>query len=212
MSSLHSQTVTTALPCVPYLATQQWYAEWLRLRLQGCGESEARAGASAACGLRARDFTHCELPSAESKIRLSVAVEGGGNVLKRLPPESVSLSGHGRWPSVHLGALNAVYGRSAYFDHLHDRLTAAYTDVEGRPLSALCDRLHDVQIALAIPQGMLQYLSALPSEQEAHLRNICADYAHAYRAELPFLDLLMHYGPDAIFVLLSTFYSQVDAT
>ncbi|MDE5795581.1 MAG: hypothetical protein K2H75_00565, partial [Muribaculaceae bacterium] len=135
--SLSSESSAHSLPCVPYMATQQWYAEWLHRRLQGDSEAEARVTASSGCQLRPRDFTHCVLPSPSGEIRLSVAVEGGSGILKRLCPEEVCMSGHGRWPSVHLGALNALYGRAAYFDHLYDSLTAAYNDVEGNPLYKL---------------------------------------------------------------------------
>lgn len=202
--------VDNSLPCVPYLATQQWYAEWLHRRLQGNSEGEARAAASSACRLRPRDFTHCVLPSPSGEIRLSVAVEGGSGILKRLRPEDVCMSGHGRWPSVHLGALNALYGRAAYFDHLHDSLIGAYNDVEGHRLSELCDRLHGLQTALAFPPDILYTFSVLSTIEKIHLQEICSDYAHAYRSELPFLELIMHYGPDAIFILLSTFYLKVD--
>ncbi|MDE5877079.1 MAG: WbqC family protein [Muribaculaceae bacterium] len=208
--SLTSKSSACSLPCVPYLATQQWYAEWLRRRLQGDSEAEARIAASSACQLRSRDFTHCVLPSSSGEIRLSVSVEGGSGMLKCLRPEDVRMSGHGRWPSVHLGALNALYGRSAYFEHLHDSLIVAYTDVEGHLLSELCNRLHDLQTALAFPRDMLHTLSALSTVEKVRLQEICSEYAHVYRSELPFLELIMRYGPDAIFVLLSTFYLKVD--
>lgn len=198
--------VDDSLPCVPYLATQQWYAEWLCRRLQGIDEAVARSAASVACGLRRRDFTRCTLPSAAGEIRLSVAVDGGSGMLKRLPPEAVQMSGHGRWPSVHLGALNSLYSRTPYFEHLHDSLTVAYADVEGRPLSGLCDCLHNIQIALLLPDGLLHSFAELSPEGLDRLRAVCFDYAGLYRPGVPFIDLLMHCGPDAIFVLLSSFY------
>lgn len=191
------------LPCVPYMATQQWYAEWLRQRLNGVDEAVARSAASAACRLHPRDFARCELQSAAGGIRLSVAVEGGSSILKRLPPEAVVMSGHGRWPAVHLGALNALYARTPYFDHLHDSLTAAYNDIEGNPLYELCERLHSIQTALLLPADTLRSFVMLSPAEYLRLRTVCSDYAQVYRPGVPFIDLLMRYGPDAIFVLLS---------
>ena len=201
--SLTSESSVQSLPCVPYLATQQWYAEWLHRRLQGNSEAAARAAASSACQLRPRDFTHCVLPSPSGEIRLSVAVEGGSGILKRLPPEDVRMSGHGRWPSVHLGAFNALYGRTAYFDHLYDSLTAAYNDVEGNPLYELCECLHGLQTALFLPADTLRSFAMLSHAEYLRLQDICSEYARVYRPCVPLLDLLMRYGPDAIFVLLS---------
>lgn len=59
---------------------------------------------------------------------LSLPVAGGRAALARALSDGtpVMLSPHGRWAHVHMGALAAAYGRTPYWIHCCDGLTAAY--------------------------------------------------------------------------------------
>lgn len=48
---------------------------------------------------------------------LTVPVVGGASAAKRLKPWQLEISGHGDWTRIHLGALDAAYGREPYFGH-----------------------------------------------------------------------------------------------
>ncbi len=77
----------------------------------------------------AADIRHCNRALIGRGVLLTVPVEGGSRSLKRLEHacggraeaqadlRSPRISLHGDWPRVHLGALEAVYGRAPFFAH-----------------------------------------------------------------------------------------------
>lgn len=161
----------------PYLAPLAWYA-----------------GAEAAL----RPNT-CVLPDG---IVLRVPVEGGRKVLERLGPGQVMVSGHGRWQAEHLGAVNALWSRTAYYDHLRPRLEEAYAGAVGRPLAELCLRLHTIQMELLGVPGTQAAFEALRQSDPALAAGLRSDTLRRCPCtDGPLLGLLMHLGPDAIFLL-----------
>lgn len=82
-----------------------------------CGSDEHFGGKMLARTLIAGDRT------------LSVPVEGGGSRLKTSRQDILSsllISDHGRWRQEHLGAWNAAYGRTPYFQHVFPRIEEVY--------------------------------------------------------------------------------------
>lgn len=62
------------------------------------------------------------------EVILSVPVEGGNSQLKSrcLQIGDVMISRHGEWQHRHLGAWQAMYGKTPYFQHLFPRLQEVY--------------------------------------------------------------------------------------
>lgn len=68
--------------------------------------------------MKTREYTRTliESNSPEGMV-LTVPVVGGSSAAKRLKPSQLEISAHGDWTRIHLGAMEAAYGREPYFQH-----------------------------------------------------------------------------------------------
>lgn len=65
-----------------------------------------------------REYTRTRVSSNSPEgMMLTVPVVGGSSAVKRLHPEELEVSGHGDWTRIHLGAIDAAYGKEPYFQH-----------------------------------------------------------------------------------------------
>lgn len=184
---------------VPYLPTLRWYAVWFGSRCRGMEEEESQAYANRVCGISGKDFARTVIASPTGPVRLSVAVEGGAPRLKRTGAESaVSLSDHGNWPHVHLGAIEAIYGRAPYYQYLMPEL---HDILEDRPvkLKELNRRLHTWITGYFQPSGGIRIADAVRRRGEEIGRKLDPD--------ISVIDALMRYGPETNLVLIH-YYSE----
>lgn len=166
----------------PYLASLLW--------VQG------KAGAP-----KTREYTRTliESNSPEGMV-LTVPVVGGASAVKRLKPSGLEVSDHGDWTRIHLGAIEAAYGREPYFQYLF---------LELAPVIAA----HPQQLArlnVLLMERMMRFIRY--RENIAEIRRLresnperCADIARRLEAKVDprhsFIEPLFRLGPDAIFLL-----------
>ncbi len=99
------------------MASAGWYAAWIRACINGSEDPEGEANRK--LGVKGKDFARCIIPVQGKPAFLSVAVEGGAHSLCRNGAQDrLTLSMHGGWPRVHMGAVEAVYGRSPFYPYL----------------------------------------------------------------------------------------------
>lgn len=152
--------------------------------------------------LKTRDYTRTLIESnAFEGMLLTVPVVGGSSAVKRFRPEVLEVSGHGDWTRIHLGAIEAAYGREPYFRHLFPEIASA---IEGHP-----QQLTDLNVLLMERMlGFIDYPDAIESVRS--LRKSSPDRCMAIARWLEsrivpahsFLESLFRLGPDAIFLLL----------
>ena len=114
----------------PFAPSADWWRRYLRLRMEGLESPEAAAGASAAAGTKGKDYARSQIAGG---VRIGVPVEGGASVLKR--GSNPRLSEHGKWRREHLGAWQAAYGRTPYYEHLMPLLERIYAESEREELT-----------------------------------------------------------------------------
>ncbi|MDE6771667.1 MAG: WbqC family protein [Muribaculaceae bacterium] len=178
---------------IPYIPSAAWYACWLKARSLNMSDPEAIVFANRSVGSDGKDFARCRIAGNVSPTLLSVAVEGGAARLRaKGAARTARLSSHGNWPHVHLGAFEAAYGRSPYYQHIMPpiRQVLSHTPIL---LSDLNKRIHDVVSEfLDIPPSGIE----IPSER-------CLEIADSINANLSVADALMRLGPEASLGLLS---------
>lgn len=136
--------------------------------------------------------------------RLTVPVEGGVRRLRGLKEgdamPDMRVSDHGRWPHVHLGAIETLYSSAPYFDHYFpgvERLLRRAPE----SFAELCAGSTRLLLEGVDAEKLLPALSC-PSEavreESERLRKEVDD-------RLSFLDPLFRFGPQAIFLLVRTF-------
>lgn len=116
---------------VPFAPSAAWYAAWWQARRKGLTDAESISAANIATSIRGKDYARCRIMANGNEIILSMAIEGGAARLKRssLIP-SAQLSDHGNWRHVHLGALEAAYGRCPFYQHLTPLIRDIYNSQE----------------------------------------------------------------------------------
>ncbi|MDE5870495.1 MAG: WbqC family protein [Muribaculaceae bacterium] len=151
--------------------------------------------------LKTRDYTRTVVESNSTEgIVLTVPVAGGSSAAKRLKPESLEISAHGDWTRIHLGAIEAAYGREPYFQHLFPEIQSIINDYPQQLV-----RLN--VLLMEKMMGFIGYAKAI--EDIRHLRKVnparCTDITLRLESKIDpahsFLEPLFRLGPDSIFLL-----------
>lgn len=172
----------------PFGASVAWVSAYLDGLASGESDTEAREGASRLAGVKGKEFARCRI----STLTLTVPVEGGAGVLKHRGADPV-LSEHGKWRREHLGALNAAYGRTPYYEHLMPQIEEIYKNSEGIRLEEFNRRLLDVALG---------WLTPMPDAAERErLKGVIGEKRRETDCALSIFDVLFRLGKEGVFAL-----------
>ncbi len=169
----------------PYLASTTW--------LQGNISS---------LSLKARDYTRTLIESNHPEgIVLTVPIVGGSSAAKRLKPENLEISDHGDWTRIHLGALEAAYGKEPYFVHLFPELAPV---IENYPqhLATLNVLLMEKMMDFLGYRDAIEEIRKLRDKNPERYGNIAKRLESKINPAHSFLEPLFRLGPDSIFLLM----------
>lgn len=162
--------------------------------------------------LKTREYTRTliESNSPEGMV-LTVPVVGGSSAAKRLRPELLEVSDHGDWTRIHIGAIEAAYGREPYFQHLFPEIAAVINDYPQHLAGLnvlLMEKMMDF-IGYAEVIGEIRNLRAANPER-------CSAITIRLESKIDpthsFLEPLFRLGPDAIFLLMESRLSSLRPT
>lgn len=186
---------------IPAAASVRWYSRWLRHSLSGLDDPQACDAASVDLRIDPKSLRRYAVPDPRTP---------GGSVMLSIPVRKGSglLSDHGNWPHVHLGTLNALYGRSPYFPFLYDQLQPVFENALGNgdveaPLSlaGLNQELHRVVTSWIDLEAATDALNA-PVDQ------VCREFATKVNFSFSILDAVFRFGKDTVFVLLNDMFDD----
>lgn len=130
---------------------------------------------------------------------LTVPVEGGARALKahaRGSGMALQVSLHGRWPHVHLGALEALFGRTPFFPHYFPDVA----EIISRPPALLADLTGGIDRIVRRALNLDALLPLLEAPAPAVITESKRIARHT-EASAPMLEALFRFGPEAIFLL-----------
>lgn len=173
-------TVRAGMP--PYLASTRW--------------CQGKAGA-----LKTRDYTRTLIGSNSPEgMTLTVPVAGGASAVKRMGPDELMISDHGEWTRIHLGAIEAAYGREPYFQHLFPEIEEI---ICGYP-----KYLSDLNVSLmGCLMGFLNFSDSYPEVERLRLKNPqrCSDIRTRLQSKVDpahsLMEPLFRFGQDTLFML-----------
>lgn len=178
---------------IPYLASADWYAEHL------FGEGKTVAA------LPNRTLVSAPGMGGEG-LRLTVPVAGGSKALKRglVSGEGLTVSGHGDWPRIHLGALEAAYGREPFWRHIDGEVAHILMQSVGMELRELNARLDGLISRFLRPDVIIREWERMSEAERDRMR----EYGAILREECPssaetFLARAAALGRDALLTILS---------
>lgn len=151
--------------------------------------------------MKTREYTRTLIGSNSPEgIVLTVPVVGGSSAAKRLRPEQLEISSHGDWTRIHLGAIEAAYGREPYFQHFFPgiaEIIADYPsmleDMNGRLLSCMLSDISYEENILEFEEMKTLHLSRYADIRNRLMKKV--DPSHS------FIEPLFSLGRDSLFLL-----------
>lgn len=137
-------------------------------------------------------------------LTLTVPVEGGSGALKRLLPDKIGISQHGRWQRVHLGALEARLGRTPFWRYLEPDVAPLIADASGS-LVALTSALDTVLSRFLDLENLVPELRETARLNPERLAHLSERFLRNADPALPLLVQGALNGRDAIFTLTPAF-------
>lgn len=185
----------------PYAASIKWYVAWLRHRLADLDDSRA-------CEAASHDF-----PDAKA-VRRTLIASGNkpeGQLLTvSLCHNSDLLSDHGNWPHVHLGALNAAYGRTPFFTPLFDQLSVLLGSVP-ESLPDLNRQMHVIITAWIDTEAVAQFIkNHWNLDRHSAVIKHARELATIVNTDFSILDAIFRLGRETTLLLLAGIINERD--
>lgn len=177
----------------PFSVTFRWLEAYLNALKESVDDTAARVYADRAVALAGKSFARCQLRG----ITLTIPVEGGAAVLKRRDASPL-LSGHGKWRREHIGAFNAIYGRTPYFEHLMPQIRKVYDESQGISLEQFNSKL--LQVAL----HWLDIGACI--EIKPHLQDVVKETKARIDDNLSIFDAIFRLGKQTGWIFVSSTY------
>lgn len=145
----------------------------------------------------------------DAEMTLTIPVEGGISVVKRIPPEQWQVSDRRPWRHTHIGALRAAYSRTPYYIHYGGAIEQIISDTHLQLVWQIADGIDSQVRRVMDVSGFMRALSAAtPADRERCLRYGAELRRHTAAAHVAMLHNIFHFGPDAIFLLVDSFIER----
>lgn len=183
----------------PYAPSLGWYVCWLQNILDGKSEQDAIAQANS--GISPKKFVRTDISDKNGNIiSLSMAIEGGGRKTRNINNiENSLLSEHGNWRKNHLGALEAVYGRTPFFEHIIPSLSVPYQNRSLLSLKEFNSAIHQVLSRFLLREIPLTRLISYAGSPVVSER--AKELASKINPEISVIDSFMKFGPETLFAI-----------
>lgn len=134
---------------------------------------------------------------------LTVPVEGGASRLKRLSQNlsEIMISDHGAWRREHLGAWNAVYGKTPFFPYLYPLLEAAYANHSHGSLTEFNDALWMIVTDFLNLDETMPAIKNLADTNPDRLEEIRKELTTKVNLNYSIFDAIFRLGKNIIFLL-----------
>lgn len=141
-----------------------------------------------------------------SDLALTVPLCGGARACRTTDPDSWIISDHGRWPRIHLGALNAAYSRTPYYDHYAPELASIIRKAPGNSFVDFSQELHQWAVKSIDIYNIADSLRLMMAESPTLILSRAEAIAKHIMPHRSVCELIFKFGPEAIFLLASSFY------
>lgn len=148
-----------------------------------------------------KDYVRALLPE---NITLSVPIEGGNSLLKQknLRLNSINISQHGDWQHQHLGAWQAIYGKSPYFPHIYPLLEDVYTHLSYGSLVEFNSAIFKIVIDFLELDAIQDSVERLYTKNSNLLKELHTETLVKCDEQLTVLDPLFKLGKDAVYLFI----------
>lgn len=184
-------------PIVPAAPSGIWWKAFFDAIFEGIGEEEAILEANRKLS-SSKDYARFSLsPSPGTLMTLSLAIDGGSRQLrdKKLMPD-LKLSDHGNWRKVHLGAFEAVLGKSPFYRHIESSLQNLYSDPSLSSLqdfnSAIFRIFYSFLMKNILPEDLKKF------QDDLSLKERAKELASAITPDTSIIQIYSNLGPETM--------------
>lgn len=131
---------------------------------------------------------------------LTVPVEGGSAAVKRLDPHALRISAHGDWTRIHLGAIEAAYGKEPYFQHFFPEIAEIISRYHSE-LETLNKSLLSTILQISDYEAQIEGILCLRKEYSSRFNAIEQRLLTGIDPEHSLIEPLFRYGKDIIMLL-----------
>lgn len=133
---------------------------------------------------------------------LSVPVIGGSSMLKhtRGNMAQIMISDHGRWRQEHLGAWNATYGKTPFFQYLFPEIERVYMERSHSTLQEFNDSLFGIVTTFLDPDTLLPSLNELKNTNPERFAELRMEYERKVNLNYSIFDALFRLGRNSIWI------------
>ena len=137
-------------------------------------------------------------------VQISVPLVGGNSVLKQryINWEKVAISSHGEWQRKHLGAWQAIYGKTPYFIHIFPELERIYKEHSYALFRDFCREINNIAVNYLNLDGLSSSANSMKNEYPMRFKNIQSEIESQISPELTIFDALFRLGPDVAYIFL----------
>lgn len=183
----------------PYLPSLEWLVQNGVVISNPPMDSDGFVSARPVMKTREYTRTLIESNSPEGMV-LTVPVVGGSSAVKRLNPEQLEISSHGEWTKIHLGAIEAAYGREPYFQHFFPGIAGIIANYP--------PKLGDMNIRLLLKIfesiNLRENFNDIKDMRMSHperFENIRRRFKSKINPSHSIIEPLFRLGPDTVFIL-----------
>lgn len=130
---------------------------------------------------------------------LSVPVEGGASALRSIDPR---ISQHGRWQAVHLGALNAAYGKTPFFPHIFPEIERIYRETGHGDLHVFNRSLLEIALQWTGADDLRSEISEFRQRYPKRYEELKKEIETKVNYNLSIFDALFRLGKDTVFAMV----------
>lgn len=133
---------------------------------------------------------------------LSVPVVGGATALKRHSAHIADLriSDHGRWRQEHLGAWQAAYGKTPYFNFLFPEIEKAYLTASHGSLRSFNTELLDIALGFIDIVGTRESIREMKRLNPSRLEEIISETEAKVNINYSIFDSLFRLGKNTVYL------------
>ncbi len=134
---------------------------------------------------------------------LSVPVAGGSGILKHATadPDKILISGHGRWRQEHLGAINAIYGKTPYFTHIFPEIKRIYDEKSYGTLGEFNRSLFDFVVDFLNIESLRPSINEMKTRNPSRFRQLKMEFERKVNINYSIFDALFRLGKNTAFVI-----------
>ncbi len=133
---------------------------------------------------------------------LSVPIVGGSARLRHARHDFslILISDHGRWRQEHLGAWNAIYGKTPFFPHIFPQMEKVYLEKSHSTLREFNESLFEIVTTFLSPEELMPDIRHLKNSKPVRYAEIKEEIERKVNLNYSIFDAIFRLGRNSIWI------------